>query len=172
MRRDFFYKTAIYAFNHENQRTELWDALSSFSQLIKDPWVVLGDFNTFMRHHGRVKNGIEVGGHTSELLNLYVVTGLGDLHYSCCFLTWCNNQEGASRTYTKLDRVLINIQWFSKFQHSQVVFLPHGISDHSPAIVYFPTNLPYKAFPFRFCNVWGRDEKFLSIVHSVWRINI
>lgn len=137
-----------------------------------DPWIVLGDFNTFHRFSERVRDGVEVGGHTNELARLFAETGLGDLHFSRSLLTWCNNQEGDSKTYAKLDRVIINKQWFLKFQNAHAVFLPQGISNHCPGIVYMPTQLAHKNFPFRYCNIWSSDSRFLDTVRAVWNTSI
>lgn len=104
---EFFWLTSIYSYNYERDRTALWDALNTISSNMTGPWTVLGDFNTFLRH-SEMRDGIEVGGHTNELANLFASTGLRDLHFSGNLLTWCNNHEDNTFTLTKLDRVLIN----------------------------------------------------------------
>lgn len=169
---DSFWLTAVYAFNSEAERKVLWYSIISLSQSIKEPWILMGDFNTFLKQSERVRNGMEVGGHTNELMELFSATGLGYLHFSGIHLTWCNNQEGESRTYTKLDRILINSEWFAKYHESYAVFLPPGISDHSPGVARLGSSLQYKRYPFRFCNIWASDDKFHAIVNSIWATNV
>lgn len=82
---------------------------------------------------------------------MFANTGLGDLYFSGTLLTWCNNHDGESRTYTKLDRIQVNYHWLQHFQSSHAMFLPSEISDHSPGVVYLIGNQGYKRFPFRYC---------------------
>ncbi|KAL2943652.1 D-ribose pyranase, partial [Bienertia sinuspersici] len=58
--------------------------------------------------------------------------GLSDIAYTGCFYTWSNKQEDEERVYSKLDRVMADDQWVNIFNTAQAIFLPAGISDHSP----------------------------------------
>lgn len=86
---DSFLLTAIYAFNYKNQRSELWSAITTLAQTIDEPWILMGNFNKFLKHFEKVRDGVEIGGHTNELLELFTATGLGDLQFSGVLLTWC-----------------------------------------------------------------------------------
>lgn len=57
-----------------------------------------------------------------------------DLPYSGCRFTWAGSPHGVG-VVKKLDRVLINYAFSSKFQAAKGVFLPHGTRDHSAAVV-------------------------------------
>jgi len=55
-----FYITFVYGRNHEDQRTSLWDTLMNISQVMDEPWCIVGDFNSVIHQEERIGR-IEVG---------------------------------------------------------------------------------------------------------------
>jgi hypothetical protein len=58
-----------------------------------------------------------------------------DLPYSGCFFTWNNHREEEAFVAHKLDRALGNVQRLEMVEHTEVEFLPEGVSDHSSAVI-------------------------------------
>ena len=58
-----------------------------------------------------------------------------DLAYSGPLFTWSNHQPDGFLV-RKLDRVLINDNWLSRFAQNMVVFLALEVSDHCLAFIH------------------------------------
>ncbi|KAF5205863.1 RNA-directed DNA polymerase, eukaryota, Reverse transcriptase zinc-binding domain protein [Thalictrum thalictroides] len=68
---------------------------------------------------------------------------------------------------TRIDRILINQPWSNMFPCCGAEFLPHGVSDHSPAKLIWH-DFTKKAGPFRFSNAWYYLPGFTDLVTEVW----
>lgn len=77
--------------------------------------------------------------------------------------TWNNKQDGESRVFTRIDRVLSNSLWDDKFPTTEAMYLPEGTYDYSPMILSTTSHNSQKK-PFRFYNTWTSSSKFLPIV--------
>jgi hypothetical protein len=96
-------------------------------------------------------------------------SGIEDLRFSGCHLTWSNRQQPPNHISSKIDRVLVNEDWLKAYPYSSAFFPTPGISDHSPAVVYI-TPLPKSApKPFRFFDFLADHLLFLPTVQRVWR---
>ncbi|KAF5191020.1 hypothetical protein FRX31_019392 [Thalictrum thalictroides] len=67
---------------------------------------------------------------------------------------------------SKIDRCLVNCNWTNAFV-TQVEFLPHDISDHSPIMLTWYDN-ERKTYPFRFNNAWVGLPGFKEMVAEIW----
>lgn len=92
---------------------------------------------------------------------------LMDLPFSGCFYTWFNKQ-GATRIGSKLDRILVNIEWLDQFVNSKAEFLNPGVSGHSPGVATIFDKRKHGPLPFRFFNFLAEEADFLDLVRSVW----
>ncbi|KAF5194779.1 hypothetical protein FRX31_015634 [Thalictrum thalictroides] len=66
---------------------------------------------------------------------------------------------------SRIDRCLVNSQWFGQYFNSEVEYLPFGFSDHSPGMLYW-THYSKKAH-FKFYNSWTSHPEFLPLVKSI-----
>ena len=100
-----------------------------------------------------------------EFTDVMLQTSFFYLSYSGPLYTWSNCQLDGFLA-RKLDRVLINDNWLTKFAHSMVEFLVLEVSDHCPAFIqlYYDNESPPK--PFRFFNYWTKHSSFLDIVEK------
>ncbi|GKB03766.1 transposon ty3-G gag-pol polyprotein [Tanacetum coccineum] len=101
-------------------------------------------------------------------------------------ISWCNRpvEEATWETYDlsrqdlsngilkKIDRVLGNIEFMSRFTNSHALFLPHLTSDHSPALLIIPKVINKKNKAFRFLNFVTNKPEFLNIVQENWNTNV
>lgn len=52
-------------------------------------------------------------------------------------MMWCNRQEGRSRKWGCLDRVVVNIAFANFLGSSYLEYLSRKSSDHNPKVVFF-----------------------------------
>ncbi|XP_026459646.1 uncharacterized protein LOC113360345 [Papaver somniferum] len=105
--------------------------------------------------------------HYQDLSNCVQNAHLMDLSYSGCFYTWFNKQDG-TRIGSKIDRIMVNMEWIDQFVDSKADFLPHGISDHSPGVASIFEKRKHGPPPFRFFNFMTEEPDFLDLVRKVW----
>ncbi|XP_050259852.1 uncharacterized protein LOC126704907 [Quercus robur] len=79
--------------------------------------------------------------------------------------TWSNSREVASRS--RLDRFLVSTDWEEKFPSVCQRHLSRLLLDHFP-ILLEGRNLHGDKKPFRFENIWLKDEGFLERLSSWW----
>lgn len=119
----------------------LWTDLIAFSGSNDLPWDVIGDFNEILNFNERI--GGNSSSHFSSMndfIHCIEEALLFDLPFSGDFYTWSNKQIGPGRIISKIDRVLVNIEWVSIFTKSKTDFLTPGISDHSSMVIYVYEN--------------------------------
>ncbi|GKC18087.1 hypothetical protein Tco_1014869 [Tanacetum coccineum] len=89
-------------------------------------------------------------------------TSVEDLNCPGIHFTWVQSrQDPSSGILKKIDRVLGNTKFVSRFTNSHALVLPHLTSDHSPALLIIPkmTNKKHKAF--RFSNFIADKPEFI-----------
>ncbi|KAK9713361.1 hypothetical protein RND81_06G022500 [Saponaria officinalis] len=163
-----FHSTFVYAFNDPTARLALWDGLTSLSSTVQE-WVVLGDFNVIRDTTELISSSLP---NLDDILvfNACILSCvLTDLQSSGCEFSWTNNQDGADRVWSKLDRAMVNGAWLSKFSLSSSLFLPVGVSDHSPVLVAI---MAAAARPrrFSFLNCWITMLGYHALIQDKWAI--
>ncbi|XP_074271036.1 uncharacterized protein LOC141594955 [Silene latifolia] len=144
--------TCVYGLNDPKARAALWDKLIEISKTTS-AWIVMGDFNV-------VRNLCERAGPnppvTQDILAFNACLAqcyLDDMHNMGFEFTWSNKQGSDTRTWARLDRVLVNPAWLAKFPASYALSLPPGLSDNSPLMVSVASDSPVKR-RFSFLNAW------------------
>ncbi|XP_026419498.1 uncharacterized protein LOC113315436 [Papaver somniferum] len=95
----------------------------------------MGDFNYLLEVGDKV-GGVEViPSNYKEFYDCTQDAHIFDLRYTGCFFTWNNKQEGDYKIASKIDRIMVNMEWVEAFSDSTAEFLLSGISDHSPEAV-------------------------------------
>ncbi|KAK9668501.1 hypothetical protein RND81_13G064900 [Saponaria officinalis] len=89
---------------------------------------------------------------------------LGDFNVSHFSRTGFLSQMG------KIDRLLVNRLWFLSVS-STVVFLPSGVSDHSPILPTIASSVVLRR-PFRYLNCWSLSPAFTEKVLSNWQVPV
>ncbi|KAL9236058.1 hypothetical protein vseg_010766 [Gypsophila vaccaria] len=134
---------------------------------MRGPWAIGGDFNCVTS-----TNEI-VGGQ----FQLKAAESLRDCIHRCDLIdspamgakfTWNNKQCPDTRTYRKLDRLLVNHEWLAKYDQYVANFLPEGYFDHTPCIVHQKHQIHRPNRPFKYFNMWSKDDRFSSLVQQVW----
>lgn len=77
--------------------------------------------------------------------------GLFDLQNRGQAISWCNGHEGVTRSWAKLDRVVVNNVFSSQYMLAHLTYLSRKTSDHFPMIVNLERPfLSYDLTPFCF----------------------
>ncbi|XP_050233102.1 uncharacterized protein LOC126681599 [Mercurialis annua] len=153
----------IYGANDTMGRTSLWRTISQIAVEVQLPWTVLGDFNAILNNSER-RGGLEaVQIDCEQFKECIEQDNLIEMKWTCHEFTWNNNQDGDSRVWRRLHKILISEAWLNSFEAKARV-LNSGIYDHSPLIIQFiePINVSHK--PLRFFNVWAESNEFMIIV--------
>ncbi|KAL9674974.1 hypothetical protein QQ045_003173 [Rhodiola kirilowii] len=146
----------------------MWEDIEKEGEKFSGSWICLGDFNC-VRDQSEKLHGLRVREvDTRDLRNLLARTCLQDIPASGYHYTWSNNHaNSAERIWCKLDRMLGNDKWFEEMDGAQALFLPPGISDHCPGIIYWGEEKRVIK-NFRYCNFWESLEGYDNAVDRVW----
>lgn len=155
-----------------DERWPLWADIRRLSSTVSLPWLLMEDLNTTLFHDERVEGGVIVPSEIEELSSVLEDIEVMDMKFSGQRLTWCNNQEAENKMYCKLDRVLVNKEWFYIFPMAETFFLDRSSSDHCPSIVRMFNDSPKGKHVFRYCNFWSKDDNFLSFVQQAWNTEV
>ncbi|KAL9687995.1 hypothetical protein QQ045_032407 [Rhodiola kirilowii] len=124
----------VYAQNSQRLRRDLWDDVSDAMGRVNSPWMLLGDFNCICSQEEKLNGAMVREADTKELSDFINQTGLSDIVSSGSFFTWSDKHQQGKRIWCKLDRILCNDSFISKFPSVYGFFPEPGISDHSPAV--------------------------------------
>ncbi|XP_028074449.1 uncharacterized protein LOC114276810 [Camellia sinensis] len=164
-----FFAFFVYAENKHELRVPLFFDLKKIAlNHASHPSIFLGDFNAVRFSHEKM-GGKETWSQANELFNRLVLESeLDDLCYKGCHFTWSNKRGGGNFITSKIDRVLANERWLSANPNSYALFLPPGVSDHSPVVVHLGGEEGKFKKPFKFFDFWANHSSFLLSVHGVW----
>ncbi|GJU39792.1 RNA-directed DNA polymerase, eukaryota, reverse transcriptase zinc-binding domain protein [Tanacetum coccineum] len=78
---------------------------------------------------------------------------LEDINSSGLHFTWTKSLLNPNATMLKkIDRIMSNQMFLTQYNNANALFLPYGISDHSPAILKIPQVMKKKNKSFRLAN--------------------
>ncbi|XP_028550867.1 uncharacterized protein LOC114579676 [Dendrobium catenatum] len=83
--------------------------------------------------------------------------------------TLCNNKEGASRIWERLDRCLLNSTALQKIPLAIIRNLARVTSDHSPITLKVDERICYRSRVIRFEETWRSYPAARSILQHSWR---
>ncbi|GKD26082.1 RNA-directed DNA polymerase, eukaryota, reverse transcriptase zinc-binding domain protein [Tanacetum coccineum] len=91
--------------------------------------------------------------------------GVEDLCMSGMFYTWIKSPSSPNTSILKkLDKVMANDEFTSKFKNDHVVFYPFIVSDHSPAVLIIPQGMIKRKKSFKFANFIYEKSDFIPIL--------
>jgi len=154
----------VYGPNLDSLRSSLWDELAGLSSWWELPWCIGGDFNV-TRFPAERSRDVRLNAAMMEFSNFIFEQDLMDLPLTGGPFTWSNNQEFSS--WSRLDRFLVSPDWEVKFPSSLQKRLPRLCSDHFP-ILLDCGGVHWGPRPFKFENMWLKDEGFVDRVRLWW----
>ncbi|XP_074300070.1 uncharacterized protein LOC141631276 [Silene latifolia] len=93
---------------------------------------------------------------------------MGDFNNVLYFYERIGSKEGDARVFSRIDRVMANVQWILSGPTGTVNFLPEGLFDHSPCIFNIWDYSSRKKGSFKYFTMLSKDEKFTDVVKQVW----
>ncbi|KAK4284783.1 hypothetical protein QN277_001566 [Acacia crassicarpa] len=157
--------TVVYASPSCGSRRILWENLSRIATSIQGAWMVGGDFNGTLLHCERRSSATFQSSIDRDFIRWVETQDMRDVGFDGPEFTW---KRGTSEA--RLDRVLINEQWWNVFLNASMSHLPFFKSDHRPLLICLEkdagTVKPNR--PFRFLAAWVLHDKFDEFVRSAW----
>ncbi|KAF7815008.1 RNA-directed DNA polymerase [Senna tora] len=139
--------------------------LESIAPNMGEPWVVMGDFNSYLFAHEKQGGGAPNASCMDRFSRCISNCNLVDLGFKGPKFTWKRNN-----IMERIDRVSGNQVWVSNFSNYSVFTLPSFKSDHN-AILLKPTVHSMSSSgekPFRFQAAWLTHNSFEDLVVCHW----
>ena len=152
----------VYSPNDNNLRGQFSDELIGIQQLWKVPRCYIGDFN-IVRFPSKGLGGSRLTPAMENFSEFIEKLSLIDLPLEGESYTWSSGSEQPSMS--RIDRVLVSLDWEDHHPDVTQWVLPCPISDHFPILVEAGGILRGKS-PFRFKTMWLKSEGFKDKVHS------
>ncbi|XP_016166702.1 uncharacterized protein LOC107609308 [Arachis ipaensis] len=152
----------VYGAHGRVAKRVVWEELSYIAGLCQIPFCFMGDFNEILQIEDR-KGLQSLPGSAEEFKSWVQDMQLVDLPLTDRKFTWFRGQS-----CSRIDRVLVNIEWVEEFPDIRLKGGPRGLSDHCPLIVEDIRGRGGPR-PFRSLDSWFTHEDFLRMVKNEWR---
>ncbi|XP_042941234.1 uncharacterized protein LOC122275951 [Carya illinoinensis] len=162
----------VYAKCNHVERRELWRLLQL--DAVQDaPWLCLGDFNIIREEEehrgGRPRLRVDI----DEFNDFIDNGGFVDMKAVGSKFSWCNGQRGLARSWSKLDRCLMNVVVAGVFPDALCKYMARTTSDHAPlSFVFKNVGNHYGPSPFKFQQMWVSHSNFWKVVNDTWSTSI
>ncbi|XP_057733783.1 uncharacterized protein LOC130948945 [Arachis stenosperma] len=152
----------VYGAHGREKKRVVWEELSYVAGLCQVPFCLLGDFNEILQIEDR-KGATSLPVSAEEFKSWVQDMELVDLPLNDRKFTWFKGQS-----CSKIDRVLVTIEWVEEFPDIRLNGGPRGLSDHCPLIME-TTRASGGPRLFRSLDSWFTHEGFLRTVKNEWR---
>ncbi|CAJ2662986.1 unnamed protein product, partial [Trifolium pratense] len=161
--------TAIYALNQLEHRRRLWKELEDLHQHQQGPWCIMGDFNNVLRAADRIGGKMVHESEYSDMISMMDKAGLSEMDSLGDYYTWSNKHVNGT-IYSRIDRVLGNVDWFQLNLDATLTNLDPGISDHALLCLKGrdKANTPTHKSNFKFLNGVTDMAEFSDCVSESW----
>lgn len=149
----------------------MWTSIVSLASSIKEPWLLMGDFNAI--RWGYEKSGgsaIDMGS-AFDFNQCVDSSTLIEFPLDGPHFTWSNSSIDQRHIECKLDRALINMK-FNQHAHRFEGSTRNSTLSYHKAIPVQSQDAVFLRPPFRYFNYWAKEELFFSVVRDTWYINI
>ncbi|XP_073368076.1 uncharacterized protein [Aegilops tauschii subsp. strangulata] len=156
--------SAVYGPQGDELKTQFLVELQHRRDVSPRPWMVLGDFNMIIRANEKSNSNLNRG--MMRKFKAFVDNNeLKELYMHGRRFTWSNERD--QLVMTKIDRVLVSVDWELNFPDVLLQALSSNISDHAP--LHLSTSAPFcPKRRFRFETCWTRLEGFEQAVKDAW----
>ncbi|KAI0529359.1 hypothetical protein KFK09_001907 [Dendrobium nobile] len=150
-------------------RGKLWKQLEDWME-DSTPSIIGGDYNCILsKEDKRGGKRFLFSKGPKEMKSFMVNYDFHDIGYIGPRFTLCNNKEGTSRIWERLDRCLLNSSAIQKVPLAITKHLARIASDHSPILLKLDTELRIKSKIIRFEDTWRSYPACKSIVNYAWK---
>ncbi|XP_019258106.1 PREDICTED: uncharacterized protein LOC109236386 [Nicotiana attenuata] len=159
-----FQFSTIYGLHNINDRKELWEMIRIIEKQVKEPWLLMGDFNSIFGDEDRMQGRDVLDSETKDFREVVEECNLAELPTIGRSYTWTN-----SHVFSRIDRALVNDKWILNMPSRQVHVMNPGFSYHSPLGMETSVESDNKRRPFKFYNCMVDHPDFRHIVESNWK---
>ena len=152
----------IYGHNDRIQRLAMFDEFQHRASNINKPLLVMGDFNVVL--HSGERTGLSLCGRSMQDFSRWINDlNLIDIPLHGMKFTWRRNQSKS-----RLDRVLCDNDWLTRFPNMILSGLCRSFSDHNPLLLRMEECINWGPKPFRCQDAWFLHPQFKSFVVEEW----
>ncbi|KAL0923914.1 hypothetical protein M5K25_004701 [Dendrobium thyrsiflorum] len=146
------------------ERSSLWDLLVEC--VVGDvPSIMGGDFNCILsKEDKKWGKRFKLSKGPREMRRFMTNNDFHDVGIVGPTYTWCNNKEGTSRIWERLDRCLMNSAALLLIPFAKIRHLARVASDHCPIVLKMEEKQYIKAKKIRFEDTWRSYPAFWNIV--------
>ena len=154
----------LYGPHVSRQKSSLWDRLAGLMYRRRGAWCIFGDLNVVRKNEDRLNSQVNIKEMTdfNDFLNntRLVEIPMGGRKFTRV------SDDGLK--FSKLDRFLMNDEFFNLWGNLSVIALDRKLSDHCP-IVLKDVDLNFGPKPFRIFNIWMEEADFQNVVEEAWK---
>ncbi|CAA7053635.1 unnamed protein product [Microthlaspi erraticum] len=171
---DVVHIIVVYEAPSVSRRSGLWMQLRDLIQMVNEPVIIGGDFNTIVRVDERTGSNGQLSPDSLEFGNWINDTMLIDMGFKGNCFTWKRGKDERFFVAKRLDRILCCAQARLKWQDATVTHLPFLASDHSALYLQLvpPVTGNARRRPFRFEAAWMSHTSFRELLSASWDPNI
>ncbi|KAI0530940.1 hypothetical protein KFK09_000488 [Dendrobium nobile] len=159
----------VYGGKDAHTRRSLWSKLENYLSG-DDPCIIGGDFNCILsKEDKRGGKRFYLSKGSKDMKNFRMNNDFHDIGFVDPSYIWCNNKEGNSRIWERLDRCLLNSKAIRKVLMVKVRHLPRVASDHAPISINIVENHNQKLGFIRFEDTWKTYPATWNIVLKAWK---
>lgn len=166
-----FWMTIVYTLNHLDQRKSLWNDIKGIHYHQQGPWILLGDFNNVLKAQDMIGGTMVTKREYIDLRNMMDQTDLFEMDSKRYYYTWSNKQCENS-IYSRIDRVLGNLDWLQKHNDYRLTVTHPSVSNHAMLCLHMSGNHFSRKKSFKFINSTADKEGFFRTVDTSWKMFI
>lgn len=157
----------IYAPQPNSAKAQLWDRLALNMEPLSGPTILLGDFNEVRFPSERMNSVFDQTAANS--FNRFIhAMDLSEYHLCRKRFTYITKDL---KKMSKLDRVLVSMDFMASWPNGTLSALDRGLSDHCPILLECNT-VDFGPLPFRFFNSWLKHPHLATTVsHAIQNFN-
>ncbi|KAI0488448.1 hypothetical protein KFK09_028279 [Dendrobium nobile] len=153
------------------ERENLWRQLEE-GMKNPNPSIIDGDFNCILnKEEKRGGQRFLFFKGPRDMKQFMTNSDFHDVRSIGPWFTWCNNKEGATQIWERLDRCLVNSVALQKIPSALTRHLVRVAPDHSPIVFKLDERIHSKMKSIKFEDTWRSYLAARSIVYHSWRKN-
>lgn len=165
--------SGIYGWAEDQFKWRTWNLIDTLAVNNTLAWVCLGDFNEILFNSEKRGGNVRRESRMADFRECLERNGLYDLGFFGNQYTWSNQQSGHNNIQERLDRVVANSIWMTKFPCYGVTHLARFLSDHAALFLNWkPPPVARarrkKSKLFRFEERWLQEDMCGEIIKRTW----
>lgn len=146
-----YWLAAIYAQNQLELRRKMWQDIDKIHSQQQGFCMLIGDFNNFIKIEDRIGGNMVTKKEYIDLVSMMSGAGLYELEITGDYFTW-SNKQGDNAIYSRIDRVLRNMEWMQDHMHATLTNITPIVSDHAMLMLREKEQNQFRTRHFKFIN--------------------